>query len=296
MEEIKHLEERAVRRYRRSWAVVLARNYLDDDADGLASIIAFAAMFSLMPILVVTFLCTTLLLQINVIKDALPGVLADDIPPAIAGPIEEIVGSGAENLASLGIVTIITFLLGGSKLYAAIDRACAQIFHARRQPYAKRRLFALLMMPLIPTLLLAATLLSVIATSALVLPIEEVTEVNPTTLESFIGYLLSFLVSFGLMLVAYWWIPVRGPGLRFAAEGAAVGAVLMVALAQCFPLYVELTGGYSLYGSMLAFVLLLLLWLYLVGQIFVIGAEVSAFRSHCREGRQDHRDPQIEAP
>jgi membrane protein len=289
MQQIKHVE-RTLQRYRHSWMVNLVRNYLDDDADGLASIIAFATMFSLMPILVVTFLFMTIILQINVVKDAMPGVLADEIPPAIAEPIEAIVGSGADNLASLGIVTIITFLFGGTKLYAAIDRACARIFHVDRQPYAKRRLFALLMMPLIPALLLIATLLSVIATSALVLPIEEVTEVNPTTLESFIGYMLAFSVSFGLMLVAYWWIPEGGPGFRYSAEGAAVGAVLMILLAQCFPLYVELTGGYNLYGSMLAFVLLLLLWLYLVGQIFVIGAEVAAFRSGCRDGSHNQQE------
>jgi len=288
MEQIKHVE-RTLQRYRHSWMVTLVRNYLDDDADGLASIIAFATMFSLMPILVITFLFTTLFLQINVVKDALPGVLADEIPPAIAEPVEAIVGSGADNLANLGMVTIITFLFGGSKLYAAIDRACARIFHADRQPFAKRRLFALLMMPLIPTLLLIATLLSVVATAALALPIEEVTEVKPTTLESFIGYLLSFTVSFGLMLVAYWWIPEGGPGIRYSAEGAAVGAVLMLLLAQCFPLYVELTGGFNLYGSMLAFVLLLLLWLYLIGQIFVIGAEVAAFRSGCRDRSQDQQ-------
>ncbi len=274
---------RTFQRYRHFWMVVLVRNYLDDDADGLASIIAFAAMFSLMPILVITFLVSTLFLQINVVKDALPGVLADDIPPAIAEPVEQIVGSGADNLTSLGIVAIITFLFGGTKLYTAIDRACARIFRVERQPYAKRRLFALLMMPMIPALLLIATLLSAVATAALVLPIEEVTEINPTTLESFIGYLLSFMVSFGLMLVAYWWIPEHGPGLRYSAEGAVVGAVLMVLLAQGFPLYVELTGGYNLYGSMLAFVLLLLLWLYLVGQVFVIGAEVAAFRAGYRE-------------
>ena len=92
----------------------------------------------------------------------------------------------------------------------------------------------------------------------------------------------AIVLFFGLMLAAYWWIPEHGPGLRYAAEGAAVGAVLMVVLAQGFPLYIELTGGYSLYGSLFAFILLLLFWLYLVGQIFVIGAEVAAIRSGCR--------------
>ena len=69
----------------------------------------------------------------------------------------------------------------------------------------------------------------------------------------------------------------------------------MVALAQCFPLYVEITGGYNMYGSMFAFVLLLLLWLYLVGQIFVIGAEVAAFRSG-RRGETHPTAAQIGGP
>ena len=37
-------------RYQQHWTVRLVRTYLDDDADGLAPMIAFAAMFSLMQI------------------------------------------------------------------------------------------------------------------------------------------------------------------------------------------------------------------------------------------------------
>jgi membrane protein len=281
-QQVEHVEQR-LSRYRRHWAVVMTRNYLADDADGLASIIAFAAMFSLMPILIVTFMLVTLLLQLNTVKDVLPGVIADDVPPYIAERVEAVVQAGADNVASLGIVAFITFLLGGGKLYFAIDRACARIFQIERQVYAKRKLFALLMMPLIPALLLAATLVSAIATAVLTLPIESVTEIDPTREALLASYLTSFLIAFGLTLAAYQWIPKPAPGFRHASEGAAVAALLMVLLAQFFPVYLKLADGYSLYGSLFAFILVLLFWLYLVGQIFVIGAEVTAYRSGRRE-------------
>lgn len=281
MERIRHVEVRLTR-YRRHWAVTLARNYMDDDADGLASAIAFAGMFSLMPILIVTFMLVTLLLRFGTVETYLSGVFADDIPPFIAERVEAVVAAGTNSATSLGLVALGTLLLGGGKLYGAIDRACARIFRTERQGFARRKLFALLMMPLIPLLVLAATIVSAIATAALTLPIERILDREPSRELSLLGFLPAFLLSFALMLLAYWWIPGQGPGLRHAAEGAAVAAVLMVLLAQFFPLYIQLTDGFSLYGSLFAFVLVLMLWLYLVGQVFVIGAEIAAFRS----GRQ----------
>lgn len=100
-------------------------------------------------------------------------------------------------------MTLISFLLGGGKLYAAIDRTCARIFQVERQPYAKQKLFAVLMMPLIPVLLLIATLVSVTASAALALPIEQLTDVDPTREETLLGHLLSYLMAFGMLLLAY---------------------------------------------------------------------------------------------
>ena len=99
-------------------------------------------------------------------------------------------------------------------------------------------------------------------------------------------YLTAFLLAFSMLFLSYWRIPVKGPGARYAAEAAAVTAVLVVLLAQLFPIFMSFTGGYNVYGSVFAFSLLILLWLYCIGHIFVIGAEISAYRS----GRRSRSD------
>src|SRR5262245_53499838 len=57
--------EPVVERGQQHWVGRLVNNYLEDDADGLASMLAYAALFSLMPILTVTFLVIITLLQVT---------------------------------------------------------------------------------------------------------------------------------------------------------------------------------------------------------------------------------------
>jgi len=265
-------------RYRQHWTMALARNYLEDDADGLASALAFGAIFSLMPILVVTFFVLTLLLKTEVVYKIASSLIADDAPSSVTNVVGNLLHTGEENAADLGIMTLITFLLGGGRLYTAMERACAQVFRTERRPRARRRVFSVVMMPLIPLLLLATTIVAGLGTAALTLPLEDLVDVQVSTGGALAVYGSAFLLAFGMLLLAYWRIPVDGPSLGDSASAAAVAAALTVLLAQVFPIYIKITGGYNPYGSVFAFVLVLLLWLYLEGQIFVIGAEIAAYR------------------
>lgn len=272
-----------------TWAVAIARNYVDDDADGLASMIAFAALFSLMPVLIVTFLLVALVTRVAFIQSMFPAVIADDLPPNFREYIAPMVESAADNVVGLGVIAVFSILLGGGKFYGGIDRACAQIFRTPRQPFVKRTLSAIVMMPLIPALLVATTAMSLAATETLLFPVERFIAVKPASEAVIIGYLSSFALIFGLMLLAYRLIPTTPPPWRHAAVGAAVAAVLMESISQLFPIYLTFTGGFGLYESLLPFVLLVMFWLYVVGQIIVIGAEIVAYRS----GRRPAQPRQI---
>jgi membrane protein len=287
---IEHAKEGAepiIERGRRHWIGKLVANYLEDDVDGLAARLAYAAMFSLMPILTVTFLVITTLLEVQRINNAILEHIASDIPPGVESSISGLVNTGENDRTILAIMTFVTFILGGNRLYSGMDRGCAKVFRTPRRTMVKRKLFTLLMMTLIPVLLLAATVVAVIATALVTLPVEKLFDIEPSHEQTFLLYLSSFLLAFLLMVLAYWRIPAESPGLRYASEAAALTALLVVLLAQFFPLYIRITGGYSVYGSLFAFVLLLLLWLYFIGQIFVIGAEIAAFRS----GHRNRPDP-----
>ena len=66
-------------------------------------------------------------------------------------------------------------------------------------------------------------------------------------------------------------------------SGVNSAATMFVGLSQLFPLYLRLTGGFGVFGGVFALALVLMLWLYLLGQIIVIGAEVNALAG----GRRD---------
>jgi membrane protein len=83
---------------------------------------------------------------------------------------------------------------------------------------------------------------------------------------------ISFVVSLGLYTV----VPVARPRWGQVWKGSLVAAVLFVLLGQLFPLYLQVTGSFSAFGATFAFILIMLLWFYLLGQIIVIGAEVNA--------------------
>lgn len=261
----------------------LAQNYFDDDPDGLASMLAYAAMFSLLPIMTVTFLIITLLLEISFLRNEVLDYIAYDVPSSVRLVAESMFSGGSGTQVLLGIVAFFTFLLGGNRLYNAMDRTCAQVFRAPKRSSVQRRLLTLVMMPLIPLLLLASTLVAVAATALMALPVERIVDIDTSVEQAVLVYLSAFLLAFSMLFLAYWKIPTKPPTVRAAADGGAVAAVLVIILAQGFSLYLEIFGGGSLSSGVFAFSLLILLWLYLFGQVFVIGAEIAALRSGFRE-------------
>jgi YihY family inner membrane protein len=279
--------EPIVDRGERHWAVKLARNYFDDDPDAQASMLAYAAVFSLLPILSVTFFVLTYLLEVAPIRNEVLDLIADDVPPSVYNLVENVFSAGAGNRSLLGLIAIVTLLLGGTRLYNAMDRTCAHVFRAPRRSRVKRRLFTLIAMPLIPLLLLASSLVTVFATAILTLPVHHLIDLDPSARGAALATVTAYLLAFSMLFLAYWRIPVMGPGVRPAAEAAAVTAAIFVLVNESIPLYFRLTGGQSLYGSLFGFMLVLLVVLYVFGHVFIIGAEIAAYRS----GQRRRADP-----
>ena len=270
------------RRANAAWYGQIVAGYLEDDADEMASTIAYSMLFSLMPILMLTALTVSLVTQLSDLHTTVTGWFVEDVPDEIAGPVEALVDFAAGNAATLGIATLFTLLYGGSKLYNALDRAFARIMHTPRRDYLRRKVYAICVSPLIATLWVLATLCSTVVTTLLTSVADDVFSRRPNLQTVLAANLASLVLCFGSILLAYWLIPQGGPSLRQAVPGAFTAAVLFGLLAQVFPIYLELSSGYSLYGSVMGFVLIFVFWLYLVGQIVVIGAEVTAYRAGVR--------------
>jgi membrane protein len=83
-----------------------------------------------------------------------------------------------------------------------------------------------------------------------------------------------------MLALCYWRLPAVRHRYQFLSPGAALAAVLWLLTTWGFTQYVEHFGRFNVtYGS-LGGVIVLLLWLYLTGLIFIVGGEVNAVLEH----------------
>ncbi len=266
----------------------LLANYFRDDGDGLATIIAYSALFSILPILFVMYAILSLLVHSDVIYDQIQNLISALFPEQSASSVMSVVQRGRSNTSEIGMVALVSFIFGGSRLFGALDRTLATINRVPRRPWIKRKLISLVMVPLMAVLMILGAVVTTFATVLLTFPERYLNTENPGWYPGAVVLLLSLTIGFFASLVLYTVVPVSRPHWRSVWKGSFVAGLLFVLLSQLFPLYLRLTGGFSLFGSAFAFVFILLLWFYLLGQIIVVGAEVNSLAKHDPPATEPH--------
>ncbi|WNG29885.1 YihY family inner membrane protein [Cystobacter fuscus] len=100
------------------------------------------------------------------------------------------------------------------------------------------------------------------------------------------------------LALCYWRLPAVRHRYSFLSPGALIASVLWLLTTWGFTQYVEHFGRYNVtYGS-IGGVIVLLLWLYLTGLIFILGGEVNAIleQAEAEVARAQGRPPPIETP
>jgi membrane protein len=101
-----------------------------------------------------------------------------------------------------------------------------------------------------------------------------------------------------VLALCYWRLPAVRHRYSFLSPGALIASVLWLLTTWGFTQYVEHFGTYNVtYGS-IGGVIVLLLWLYLTGLIFILGGEVNAIleQANAEAARAEGRPPPIETP
>ena len=104
-----------------------------------------------------------------------------------------------------------------------------------------------------------------------------------------IAYGISILLVFIVAVVLYRWLPNRRVSWWFALRGAIVVSLAWPAVQYAFAAYVTHVDFSRIYGALSA-PLVLLLWFYCIGSIFLFGAEYSIALS------TGYRSPFLEEP
>ncbi len=199
----------------------------------------------------------------------------EEIRANLTGHIQDWIGKLEQiNFASIGIVGVLVFIYGATKLLTTIEHSFNRIFDA---PYS-RPLYVRL--PLYYTAITFAPLLLLAgqyAQKQIISFIEEraqATGISTTWLGELTALLTPFATTWLLLLLLYRFLPNTKVSMRASAIGAFVAAVGWIASIEFFKIYTANLGTANIYGA-LALVPLFLFWLWATWLIVLFGVEVT---------------------
>ncbi|MCS7310063.1 MAG: YihY/virulence factor BrkB family protein [Armatimonadetes bacterium] len=249
------------------------RGWREHDAPLLAAAIAFYAMLSLSPLLVVAVAVAALVLEPEVASQYLLHVIGQAASEEAARFAQEVLRNTqrpASTFSAAGF-SLLLMLFGAARLFRQL-KAAVNIVWGTRVPEqglratVREHLLAVLMVLLVATLLLVWLGVDVVL-SALSARWRLVS-IGWRWLNFGAGWALLTL----LFAIAYRLLPDERVRWRDVWAGAVVGALLFALCKLLVGLYLGMTGIHSAYGAASAAVVLLL-WAYFSTQAFLFGAE-----------------------
>lgn len=265
-----------------------------DNASRLAAALAYYAIFSIAPLLVIAVAVAGFILGRGSARDELLRQVQDytGSPQAtelVQGLIENASKPSTGILAS--IAGVIGLLFGASGVFSELQLSLNQIWNVEPKSSGIRgmllkRAFALLMVLLSGLLLLA----SVVLTTALTAAGQLLDQLLPGT--AFFIPLISFVVLFAITILIFALIYKYLPDIKIAWSDVWIGATATALLFSIGRYLIGLYLGYSstisAYGAA-GSLALLLLWIYYSAQIFFLGAEFTQVYSRTHGSRQHER-------
>lgn len=218
-------------------------------------------------------------------QQQLIGNLQHIFPPSISSTnvLQPALTTLTRNAGFLGVIAIITAILGGSRLFIAIENYFDIIYRTPpRKPLAQNIMAVLMLLVYIiltPCMIFAsaipAILLSLIQNATLnVLP-SIAPIMHSGLLLSFIGIAGSLLVSWIFFEAVYLVVPNQNIHFRNSWMGAISSAVLIQLFLAFFPFYVtHFMGNYT---GEAGFAVIFLLFFYYFAVILLLGAEINAY-------------------
>jgi membrane protein len=250
------------------------RSWHEHDAPLLAAAIAFYAMLSLSPLLVVGVAVTALVVEPDVASQYLVNVVGQVANAETARFAQEVLRNTqrpASTFSAAGI-SLLLMLFGAARLFRQLKAAVNIVWATRSRAQGLRatireHLLAVLMVLLVATALVVWLGVDVVlsALSAWWTPVS-------TLLWRWLNFGAGWVLLTLLFAAAYRLLPDERVRWRDVWAGAAIGAFLFTLCKLLVGIYLGLTGMQSAYGAASAAVVLLL-WAYFSTQAFLFGAE-----------------------
>ena len=250
-----------------------AQAWTDDNATRLAAALAYYAIFSMTPLLIIIIAIIGLVLGERTAQAEIAHQLGDLVGSQAAQMIETMLanfGNPASGILT-SVVGLVTLLYGASGLFHHVQGTLNTIWHAPTRSgngvvyFVKQRFLQLAMVFGVGALLLLALFAELVITA--------ITEYFD--LES-LPQARNFLVSLGMLTVLFSIIFKLLPQVKIAWRDVLIGAVVTSLLFNVgrivISAYMRLSNIGSIFGAAGSLVVLLV-WIYYSAQIFLLGAE-----------------------
>jgi YihY family inner membrane protein len=275
------------KRPRLGFVAAVIKKFSDDNASSLAALIAYYGFLSLFPLLLVFVTVLGFILQGD--QSAQNSVLHSTLSqfPIIGQQLQSNIHSLKGSVPAL-VIGVLGSLLGGLGITGAAQNAFNQVWHIphkRRPNFLAWRLRGL-------GLLVVLGLLAIISTVAA----GSVTAQTTGLVAVLGGVLIALVVNLLLFSAAFRLLTSKEVETRDLIPGVIVGALLWQILQHVGGFYVEHAVRHAKETSgLFAFVLGLLAWLYLGGQVTLLAAEINVVRARRLWPRSFFSDPLLEA-
>jgi membrane protein len=286
--DAKQLVECMVRVHRREDTAAMRQplvKFFADRGPHLAAMIAYFALLSLVPLI---FLALALLGLFGRVDEStyLVTELKNVLPSASISQIVRIVNEIQDNAATLGLIGAVFLLWTSLSLFSVLESALNIVYGRPNRSFLHGKGIAVIVMLGSLVMLFVGLVIGTIG-------FELLHDAAPGIVSNrWVGYVLSLIVStaavFAFLVSIYYLLPNEKLAFRDVLPGAILGSVLLQVSFQALPLYVALSQREEVLTlRALGAPVILLIWLYVMANAIVFGAEINWWLAR---GRYEDRD------
>jgi membrane protein len=251
----------------------------EENITGLAGMVAYNLLLSLFPLALLALFIAGQVLQSSDLESSVLRDLARIFPNATDKELIDALDRVRGSTTGFGVIALVASIWIGSSFWGALDTAFCRIYHVNCRSWVEQKRFALAM--LVVVLLFIAATVSVPALQSLLVAS---TDDLPLGLSEVGGLVYAvtlvagIVLLFGILCLIYWTVPNRPVPWRAIWPGALAATVAISVVDYAFPAYLSSISTLAQFGTIFAFVLIVLIWFYALAIILLGGATLNAMR------------------
>jgi len=263
----------------------IGRHMAADGVGTLASSIAYAALLSIFPTLILVIALLSVFVVPTAAQEAVIGALAPYLPASAIDVVRGTLEAVGHTRGAATVIASLVLLLGATTAASSVRHALNRVLQVSRpRSFVRWKLaeFALILVGgiFVSLSVMTSTVLTLLA---VVRPLEAVGALlRRSGLAELAATVGPWLLSAAAFLIVYRFLPNERVRWRSLLAGTAVAVVLFELTKGVFFWYLRTLTGYSLVYGPLTGVVVLLIWVYLAAMILLVGAEVIAEMERAR--------------